>query len=86
MKPGLNLVVTTEALLRELVREAVEQAVKAESAPELLSAEETANHLGVSADTVRKWVSRDGCPCVRAGRKLRFRKDEVVAWLEDRRA
>jgi excisionase family DNA binding protein len=43
-----------------------------------------AARLDVSADTVRKWVSRDDCPCVRAGRALRFREDAVIAWLEVR--
>jgi excisionase family DNA binding protein len=52
---------------------------------ELLTADELAVRLDVVADTIRKWVSRDGCPCVRAGRKLRFREDAVIAWLETRR-
>jgi excisionase family DNA binding protein len=52
---------------------------------ELLSAKELGKRLDVSPDTIRKWVSRDGCPCIRAGRKLRFREEAVIAWLEARR-
>ena len=79
------LVVTTQSDLREIIRNAVSEAVaRYERVPELLSTKELAARLDVSADTVRKWVSRDDCPCVRAGRALRFREDAVIAWLEDR--
>ncbi len=79
------LIVTTESAIRAIVKDAVSEAVQRfESVPELLSAEQIAARLDVTADTVRKWVSRDDCPCVRAGRKLRFREEAVIAWLEDR--
>ncbi|MGB8221290.1 MAG: helix-turn-helix domain-containing protein [Polyangiales bacterium] len=79
------LIVTSKSDLREIIRDAVSEAVERyERVPELLSTKEMAARLDVSADTVRKWVSRDDCPCVRAGRTLRFREDAVIAWLEDR--
>jgi excisionase family DNA binding protein len=79
------LIVATRSDLREIIRDAVGEAVQRyERVPELLSTKEMAARLDVSADTVRKWVSRDDCPCVRAGRALRFREDAVIAWLEDR--
>jgi len=79
------LVVTTLSDLREIIHDAVSEAVaRYERVPELLSTKELAARLDVSADTVRKWVSRDDCPCVRAGGALRFREDAVIAWLEDR--
>jgi len=79
------LIVTTETDLREIIRDAVSEAVaRYERVPELLSTKQMAARLDVSADTVRKWVSRDDCPCVRAGRTLRFREGAVIAWLEDR--
>jgi len=79
------LIVTSKSDLREIIRDAISEAVERyERVPELLSTKEVAARLDVSADTVRKWVSRDDCPCVRAGRALRFREDAVIAWLEDR--
>jgi excisionase family DNA binding protein len=79
------LIVTTESAIRAIVMDAVSAAVQPfGSAPELLSTKQIAARLDVNADTVRKWVSRDDCPCVRAGRTLRFREDAVIAWLEDR--
>ena len=57
----------------------------ATGAPELLTADQLGARLDISPDTLRKWVTRDGCPCVRAGRKLRFREQAVIAWLEARR-
>lgn len=78
-------IVTSKSDLREIIRDAVSEAVERyERVPELLSTKQMAARLDVSADTVRKWVSRHDCPCVRAGRALRFREDAVIAWLEDR--
>jgi excisionase family DNA binding protein len=85
MSDSLDLIVTTKSDLREIIRDAVcEAAHRYERVPELLSTKQMAARLDVSADTVRKWVARDDCPCVRAGRALRFREDAVIAWLEDR--
>ena len=81
-----SLIVTTERVIRAIVEDAVGEAVQRfESVPELLSSEQIAARLDVTADTIRKWVSRDDCPCVRAGRKLRFREEAVIGWLEERR-
>jgi excisionase family DNA binding protein len=85
MSERLDLIVTTKADLWEIIRDAVSEAVaRYERVPELLSTKQIAARLDVSADTVRKWVSRDDCPCVRAGRALRFREEAVIAMLEDR--
>ena len=85
MSDSVNLIVTSKSDLREIIHDAVSEAVhRYERVPELLSTKQMAARLDVSADTVRKWVARDDCPCVRAGRALRFREDAVIAWLEDR--
>lgn len=40
--------------------------------------------LGVSVDTLRRWESqREGPPCVRAGRKVFYRRATVQTWLEE---
>ena len=39
--------------------------------------------LGVTVDTLRRWeAQRFGPPCVRAGRKVYYRRDAVHDWLQ----
>ncbi|MFZ1863740.1 MAG: helix-turn-helix domain-containing protein [Polyangiales bacterium] len=79
------LIVTTKADLREIIRDALADALSDQRTPaaELMSAEELGKRIGVHARTVRNWVLH-GCPHVRAGRKLRFREPDVLQWLEER--
>jgi len=79
------LIVTTKADLREIIRDALADALSDQRTPaaELMSAEELGKRIGVHARTVRNWVLH-GCPHVRAGRKLRFREPDVFQWLEER--
>ena len=85
MSESLDLIVTTKSDLREIIRDALADALSDQepSASELMSAEEVGKRIGVHARTVRNWVL-DGCPHVRAGRKLRFREPDVLRWLEER--
>ncbi|MBW2191303.1 MAG: helix-turn-helix domain-containing protein [Deltaproteobacteria bacterium] len=85
MSDSLDLIVTTKSDLREIIRDALADALSDQepSASELMSAEEVGKRIGVHARTVRNWVL-DGCPHVRAGRKLRFREPDVLRWLEER--
>jgi len=40
--------------------------------------------LDLSVDTLRRWeAQRTGPTCVRAGRKVYYRRSAVEAWLED---
>jgi predicted DNA-binding transcriptional regulator AlpA len=49
-----------------------------------ISRPELARQLGVSEDTLRRWnAARSGPPCIRAGRKIFYRRAAVRAWLED---
>ena len=85
MSDSVNLIVTTKADLREIIRDALADALSDQTTPaaELMSAEELGKRIGVHARTVRNWVLH-GCPHVRAGRKLRFREPDVLQWLEER--
>jgi DNA-binding transcriptional MerR regulator len=39
--------------------------------------------LGLTIDTLRRWeAQRFGPPCVRAGRKVYYRRDAVHDWLQ----
>jgi len=85
MSDSVNLIVTTRSALREIIRDALADALRGQEkpAPELLSADALGKRIGVHARTVRNWVLH-GCPHVRAGRKLRFREPDVLQWLEER--
>ena len=50
----------------------------------LLTARDVADRLGLSTETVLSWVRRGDLPAFRLGRAIRFREDELDAWLEQR--
>lgn len=48
-----------------------------------ISRHDLALELGLSVDTLRRWEARRfGPPCVRAGRKVYYRRDAVQDWLQ----
>lgn len=47
-----------------------------------LSIKEICQHLGVSNDTVYKWIDKNGMPAHRMGRLWKFKKDEVDKWVK----
>ncbi len=52
----------------------------------LLSYREVATLLGVKVGTLYCWVHRRHMPHVRLGKRVvRFRRDEIVAWLDANR-
>ena len=44
--------------------------------------EDIADHLSVSADTVRNWIKSGKIPFYRAGKRYKFRISEVDEWLK----
>jgi len=51
----------------------------------LLTAREVADVLGVSAETVLRWVRRGDLPAIRLpGGAIRFRGDDLDEWLQAR--
>lgn len=70
-----------EALVERVVERLL--AERAETA-EYLDAEQAAALLGISRRSLPQLVRRDALPVHRVGRLYRFRRDEVVAWLERR--
>jgi excisionase family DNA binding protein len=50
----------------------------------LLTAREVADRLGFSVATVLRWARAGELPGLRVGRALRFREDELDAWLAER--
>lgn len=51
-----------------------------------LSIGEICAHLGVSSDTVYKWIEKQGLPAHRMGRLWKFQKAAVDAWVKSGQA
>lgn len=47
-----------------------------------LSINDICKYLGVSNDTVYKWIDRQQMPSHRMGRLWKFKKDEVDDWVK----
>ncbi len=46
-----------------------------------LSIGEICTYLGISNDTVYKWIDKQNMPAHRMGRLWKFKKDEVDTWV-----
>ena len=47
-----------------------------------LSISEICKHLGVSSDTIYKWVNKHSMPACRIGKLWKFKKSQVDVWIE----
>lgn len=47
-----------------------------------LSVGEISKYLGVSSDTVYRWIDKHGMPAHRVGRLWKFKKEQVDGWVE----
>ena len=47
-----------------------------------LSVGEISKYLGISSDTVYRWIERHGMPAHRVGRLWKFKKEQINAWVE----
>ncbi|MDF2821192.1 MAG: DNA-binding protein [Clostridiales bacterium] len=43
---------------------------------------EIAEHLGVTKNTVHKWIKAGSIPCSRVGKLWKFKKSEIDAWVK----
>ena len=46
-----------------------------------LSNNEISQYLGVSSDTMYKWIEKKGLPAHKIGRLWKFKKDEMELWV-----
>lgn len=83
MRVSLEAFFTPEQLdeLAALVAERLQPGTR-ESEFEWLSLADVARILGRSENAVRILVTRKGCPAHKVGGRLRFRRDELNAWIE----
>ncbi len=56
---------------------------KRRSGQVLLSAEEVAEHFGVTMTTVYRWCKEGRIPCLKIGKHWRVRREELVRFLEE---
>jgi excisionase family DNA binding protein len=65
------------------IREAVRQIVREElaaAAPDVMTVEQAAAHVGRSPKTVRAWVS-EGLPISRKGRRVHIKREDLARWM-----
>lgn len=81
----IRLVVTTEEQLRAIIRDEVRAAMK-DLDDGWVDPDQVAKWLGVKRATLRVFIKRDGLPVhyPGGGRKYKFRREEVEAWLLER--
>lgn len=48
-----------------------------------LSVTEVCEYLGVSRDTIYKWINTLNMPTSRAGRRWKFKKAEIDLWMKN---
>jgi len=48
----------------------------------LQSVDDIREYLGVSRDTVYKWIEKRGLPAYRLGRLWKFKREEVEEWVK----
>ena len=45
--------------------------------------DDVAAHLGVTKDSIYRWIDKRGLPARKIGRLWKFKLSEVDAWVED---
>ena len=48
-----------------------------------VSVDQIAEHLGVTRDSIYRWIDRKGLPAHRVGRLWKFKLSEVDEWVQD---
>lgn len=51
-----------------------------------VTVDDVATHLGVTRDSIYRWMTRKGLPAHQVGRRWRFRLSEVDEWVQSGKA
>jgi excisionase family DNA binding protein len=51
-----------------------------------LSVEEIAEHIGVTKDSIYRWIEKRGLPAHRVGKLWKFKRSEVDEWVRTGKA
>lgn len=57
-----------------------------ESSEKWIGIEEAADYMGVTKDTVRKWIKRTDIPANKIGKLWKFKKSELDMWIKSGRS
>ncbi len=85
-KPNDLIVTMTVAELRSLMRDVVREELVARQSDEheVLTRDEVAELLQVHPDVVTRYVRNDGLPGAKVGPEWRFRRSQILHWLESK--
>jgi excisionase family DNA binding protein len=89
---SMNTHLTITALSEEAIKQIIEKSIQStllESAKEttedeviLLTRKETIKILGITLPTLRAWTVAGKIPCYRISSRIRYKRSEVIAYVE----
>jgi hypothetical protein len=74
--------IDARTVMKEIVAEAVQSEIRSALEAELLDVERAATVLGTSEGALRKAVERGQVPCQRVGKRLRFRRMDLLSGVQ----
>jgi len=57
---------------------------KSDEAREVMNIRQTAEYLGISPDTLYKYVTEEKIPCFKLGNRWKFKKAVLDKWMESK--
>jgi hypothetical protein len=78
--------IDARTLMKEIVAEAVQTEIRSALEDELIDVERAAAMLDMSEGALRKAVERGQVPCQRVGKRLRFRRADLLRGSQKRAA
>ena len=60
------------------------QEIEMADSPEVMNIRQASHYLGVSADTLYKYVNEQQIPAFKLGNRWRFKKSRIDQWMEEK--
>ena len=83
MNDTIILISISKEELKELIREAVAEAINSQKVKGLLSFKEACKFLGISSSTLNKWKVEGKIPFKRLGKRIFFIPSEILTALKE---